>query len=383
MNQLSMTWNKSHGCNNSGFNNSNEFNKHSSNNQSGRNDNNGPPDLEEIFNNLLKKIASLFGSGKNVFENRSYKFNGPNKIPGSQSNIIIFFILGIILLIYLLSGFYIVRPAEQSVVTRFGRFNRTVGPGPHWIMRIVEKNTIVNSEEVGFSKHSASMLTRDENIVFVAIEVQYRIYDVKDYLFNVAEPLKTLKQAIESAMRQVIGNAKLDFIMTEGRAQIAVDIEQQLTAILDKYDSGIQIITVAFKEAKAPDAVKAAFDDVIKAREEQERLKHDAEAFANKIVPEAKGDAERMLVEAEAYKQETIAKAYGDALRFDAILEEYKKSPDITKKRIYIESIEEILANSNKILIDLKNSNNLVYLPLDQLTKNNNNANNNIIVKGE
>ena len=192
-------------------------------------------------------------------------------------------------------------------------------------------------------------------------------------MFRVSEPIKTLKQAVESAMRQVVGHAKLDFIMTDGRAQISEDIKQQVTSILEQYNAGIQVITVAFKEAKAPEAVKSAFDDVIKAREEQERLKHAAEAFANKIVPEAKGDAERMLVEAEAYRQEVIAKAIGDTLRFNSVLTEYNKAPEITKKRLYIDTLEEVLSNTSKIVVDLKNANNLVYLPLDKLISNNKN----------
>lgn len=374
MDQLIMAaWNKPGSNDNN--NDSSGFNVN--NNQSNRNPNSdGPPDLEEVFNNLFKKIAAFFSFSKNAFVEGGKKPNDFNNMP---TNNILLFLSGIFLLIYLLSGFYIVRPAEQAVITRFGKFNRITGPGPHWIIRFIENKHIVNSEEVGFSKHSASMLTQDENIVFVEIEVQYRIYDVKNYLFKIVDPLKTLKQAIESAMRQVIGNAKLDFIMTEGRSHISVEIEQQLSTILEQYNAGIQIITVAFKEAKAPEAVKTAFDDVIKAREEQERLKHDAEAFANKIVPEAKGDAERMLVEAEAYRQEIIAKANGDVLRFNAVLNEYNKAPDITRKRIYIEAMEEILANTNKILVDLKNSNNLIYLPLDKLF----NANYKDITKGQ
>ena len=328
----------------------------------------GPPDLDEIFSGLYKKLSSLFGFktnklGNNNNNNNNNKFNYFQ----SSSSLFISFLVGIVAVIYLLAGFYIVNPAEQAVITRFGKFNRITGPGPHWLPRLIEVNTIVNSEQVGFSKHSASMLTKDENIVFVEIELQYRILDVNHYLFNVLEPIKTLRQAAESALRQVVGHSNLDFIMTEGRTQISEDIKQQVTVILDQYKAGIQVITVAFKEAKAPDAVKSAFDDVIKAREEQERLKHAAEAFANKMVPEAEGDAKRMLVEAEGYRQEIIARAMGDTARFNAVLFEYNKAPEITKKRLYIDAIEEILSNTSKVIVDLKQSNNLIYLPLDKL----------------
>lgn len=375
MDQLSMAWNEPGSDESNKNQDQSEANKNNSDNHNdtkqhmykNRNSQNGPPDLEEIFNKLFKQFLVFFGLNKNtVGTNRFDNFNSPNH------SLVIMTISGIIIIVYLLSGFYIVRPAEQAVITRFGKVNRTVGPGPHWIFRLIEDKAIVNSEQIGSSRHSASMLTQDENIVFVEIEVQYRIEDVNNYLFKVAEPIKTLKQAVESAMRQVVGNAKLDFIMTEGRTQVSIDIEQQVAAILEQYNAGIQVVTVAFKEAKAPEAVKSAFDDVIKAREEQERLKHAAEAFANKIVPEAKGDAERMLVEAEAYRQEIIAKAMGDTLRFNAVLAEYNKAPEITKKRIYIDTFEEVLSNTSKILIDIKNSNNLVYLPLDKLMNNNN-----------
>ena len=378
MDQLSMAWNEpgSNEPNNNKDNidgsddNSDSNSDKKKNMYKNRNQQDGPPDLEEIFNNLRKQILSFLGIKKSSIGGGSNKFA---EFSGNNNNFFIMFLLGIVILIYLLAGFYIVNPAEQSVITRFGKYNRTVGPGPHWIPRFIESNTIVNSEQVGFSRHSASMLTQDENIVFVEIELQYRISDVHYYLFRVSEPIKTLKQAVESAMRQVVGHAKLDFIMTDGRAQISEDIKQQVTSILEQYNAGIQVITVAFKEAKAPEAVKSAFDDVIKAREEQERLKHAAQAFANKIVPEAKGDAERMLVEAEAYRQEVIAKAIGDTLRFNSVLAEYNKAPEITKKRLYIDTLEEVLSNTSKIVVDLKNANNLVYLPLDKLISNNKN----------
>ena len=329
---------------------------------------NSPPDLEQVFKNLKKQLLEFLGftnKKSNKPNNSNFKdINNPyNKIQFKWGFIII-------LLIYLFSGFYIVLPAEQAVITRFGKFNRIVGQGPHWLLRFVEDKNIVNDQKVDSNKHSAQMLTKDENIVFIEIEVQYRVVNAKYFLFQVVDPINTLKQAVESAMRQVVGHSNLDFIMTDGRNKISMDIQDQVATILEQYNTGIEVITVALKEAKAPDAVKGAFDDVIKAREEQERLKHAAEAFANKIVPEAKGDAERMLIEAHAYQQEVIAKSIGDTLRFNAILNEYNKAPEVTKKRLYIEALEEVLSNSSKILIDLKNNNNLVYLPLEKLMNN-------------
>lgn len=361
MDQLKLAWNEP-GSNQSKNNNDGPSSRKN-------NKQNNPPDLEEVFNNIRKHILSMFGfkpsnnrfstNNKNIFNN----FKDHNKL--------IISILSIIAIVYIILGLYIVNPAEQAVITRFGKFNRVVGPGPHWLPIFIESKIIVNSEQVGYSRHSGSMLTKDENIVFVEIEVQYRILNVNNYLFKVSEPIKTLKQAVESALRQVIGHSNLDFIMTDGRAQISEDVKQQLSNILEQYKTGIQIITVAFKEAKAPEAVKGAFDDVIKAREEQERLKHGAEAFANKMVPEAEGDARRMLVDAESYKKEVIAKAVGDTLRFNAILSEYNKAPDITKKRLYIDAIEDILSSTTKIIVDIKQGNNLIYLPLDKLINDN------------
>jgi membrane protease subunit HflK len=362
MDQLKMAWNEP-GSNKPSDNDELNNDKKKSIGGNRRNQD-GPPDLEEIFSNLRKKIISFLGfktfKSGNIGNNRFNYFKNGN-------NVFIAILVGIVAVVYSLAGFYIVNPAEQAVITRFGKFNRVTGPGPHWLPRFIEVNTVVNSEQVGFSKHSASMLTKDENIIFVEIELQYRILDVNHYLFKVSEPIKTLKQAAESALRQVVGHSNLDFIMTEGRTQISEDIKQQVSAILDQYKAGIQVITVAFKEAKAPEAVKSSFDDVIKAREEQERLKHAAEAFANKMVPEAEGDAQRMLVEAEGYRREVIARATGDTLRFNAVLFEYNKAPEITKKRLYIDAVEEILSNTSKIIVDLKQSNNLIYLPLDKL----------------
>jgi membrane protease subunit HflK len=376
MDQLTMTWNEPGNEDESEDDDSYRYNKDDFRkrmyNDRNKRPQDGPPDLDEVFNELRKQFAALFGFKKGSAGNsgKSGNTGGPGKfntLTSGNNNNFFLMLFGLILVIYLISGFYIVRPAEQAVVTRFGKFQRMVGPGPHWIFKFIEKKKIVNIEQISSSRHSASMLTKDENIIFVEIELQYRVADAKDYLFNVSEPVKTLKQATESALRQVVGHEDLDFIMTEGRAQISLDVEKQVTEILQDYNLGIQVVTVAFKEAKAPEAVKSAFDDVIKAREEQERLRHAAEAYANKVVPEAKGEAKQMLVEAEAYQQEVIAKAKGDTLRFDAVLKEYNKAQDITKKRMYIDTLEEVLSKTSKILVDLKNSNNLVYLPLDQL----------------
>lgn len=278
-------------------------------------------------------------------------------------------ILGFILvfcIFYLIIGFYLVKPAEQAVVTRLGKYNRINEQGPHWIPRFIEKYQIINTEKLERSSHYGShMLTKDENIITAEIEVQYRISDVEKYLFNLTEPDKSLKEAADSALRQVVGYSDLDFLMTLGKEQIASEIHEQLQHILDSYNSGIYVAVVALKDVRIPNDIKSSFDDVIKAQEEKEQLKHQAEAFANKVIPEAKGEAVRILETANAYKQEVIFIAEGDVIKFKLILEEYKKSPEVTKMRLYLDTLETIFSKTSKVLIDLS-GNNIIYLPIDR-----------------
>ncbi|QQG46718.1 MAG: FtsH protease activity modulator HflK [Candidatus Azosocius agrarius] len=304
------------------------------------------------------KIFKKKGVGGNIFDKKSFNYFG------SSFYIIVFCI---IVIGYIIAGIYIVKPAEKAVVTRFGKYQRILEQGPHWIPLFLEKKRIINTEKLERNSHGASMLTKDENIVNVEIEVQYRINNAEKRLFNIAEPDKVLREASDSALRQVIGNSDLDFIVTSGKEQISNAIAQQLQTTLDSYDAGVYIAAVALREARVPTSVKSAFDDVIKAREEKEQLKHQAEAFANRVVPEANGKAAQMLEEANAYKQETILLAEGDVIRFQLILDEYKKAPDITKKRLYLEMMEYVLSKVSKILIDSDSNNNLIYLPVDKL----------------
>ena len=264
-------------------------------------------------------------------------------------------------------GFYLVKPAERAVITRFGKYNKVVEQGPHWFPYFIDKKQIVNTEKLERSSHYGShMLTKDENIITVEFEVQYRISDIEKYLFNLVEPDKSLKEAADSALRQVVGYSELDFLMTLGKEQVASEIHEQLQHILDSYNSGIYVVIVALKDVRIPNDIKSSFDDVIKAQEEKEQLKHQAESFANKIVPEAKGEATRILEAANAYKQEIIFIAEGDVAKFKLLLPEYKAAPDITRTRLYIDTIESVLSKSTKILIDFNKSNNIIYLPLDK-----------------
>lgn len=322
----------------------------------------GPPNIDKLLGVFLDKFRQLFSSNR-------YSTNG------KQYGIKQFFAVIIFLLIalYLIFGFYIVKPAEQAVITRLGKYNRVNNQGPHWIPLLLEKKRIINTEKLERSSHYGSyMLTKDENIITVEIEVQYRISDIEKYLFNLVEPDKALKEAADSALRQVVGSSELDFIMTLGKEPVASEIHEQLQHVLDSYNSGIHIAIVALKDVRIPNDVKNSFDDVIKAQEEKEQLKHQAESFANKVIPEAKGDATRILEAANAYKQETIFVAEGDVVKFKLVLPKYKLAPEITRTRLYLDTIEFVLSKSTKILIDLNKSNNILYLPIDKFILNTN-----------
>lgn len=315
------------------------------------------------YENLWRmlKVKSFFDFKKNVTNSQ--------KVSGKFSMLFyvrLFFIF--LTLLYFFLGIYIVKPAEQAVLTRLGKFNRVVSQGPHWYPLFIEDKIIVNTEKLNSSIHGAPMLTKDENIVIVEIEVQYRISDVVKKVFRFVQPERVLREAADSSVRQIVGRSTLDFIVTIGKEQLAYEIKEQLQATLDAYDVGFFVAAVILKDAKVPSEVKNSFDDVIRAQEEREQLKHQAEAFANKIVPEAKGRATQMVEEANAYKKEVILLAKGETVRFDLILEQYLNAPVVTKERLYITMMENILKNSHKLLLDIGSSNvgNLIYVPLDR-----------------
>ena len=329
----------------------------------GRKKPDGPPDLDEMLKKFFAKLGKRpMGSGGNGGSGSSLEDNGWT-----------FFWLALLVLfvVYVLSGIYIIQPSEQAVVTRFGRYQRTVGPGPHWIPRVIEQKRSINTEQVMTTNHGGQMLTRDENIVYVEIAVQYRVRDPKAYLFNVVDPRFRLQQVTESALRQVVGRSDMEFVLTIGRSQIPERIKQVVEDRIKLYNSGLFISDVTLQAARAPDEVKEAFDDAIKAREDQERLINEARAYKNRVEPVAKGQAQRQLEEAEAYKQRTILIAKGDTAKFNEILPEYQAAPKVTKKRLYLQTMEEVLGNNHKLLLD-SNAGNFVYLPLDQIMHSHN-----------
>ncbi len=270
------------------------------------------------------------------------------------------------------------------MVLRFGNYVDTTLPGPHWrLPRPFESHEIVNveerrAEEIGYrsmerTSHSrleeALMLTQDENIVDIRLAVQYQIRDPREYLFSVYEPQATLRQVVESATREVIGKSTMDFVLTEGRSEIVADIKTLSQRILDRYHTGLILTNVNLQDAQPPEEVQDAFADAIKAREDEQRLKNEAEAYSNEIIPRARGQAARRLQEAQAYKDQVVARAEGEASRFEQVLTEYQKAPDVTRQRLYLESMENILTNTSKVLVNVEGGNNLLYLPVDRLLK--------------
>ncbi len=328
-------------------------------------DEEGPPNIDEALRQLQKKLRGVFGQGGG-----SSTFNPANK-SGSSKTFGFGLIGAIIFLVYIISGIYVVEPAEEAVVMRFGRYVSTQGPGPHWIAPLFESKEIVNVQEVKTTKHGGQMLTKDENIVSAEIAVQYRISDAKDYLFNLVQPEKSLQQVSESALRSVVGQSTLNEVLTSGRGEIGVEIRKQIQQILDNYKSGLQISDLAMQQTKAPEEVKAAFDDAIKAQQDEERLVNEAEAYARKIIPIAEGRAKRTFEEARAYKERSILEAQGRTAKFAKVLPEYQRAPQVTRDRLYIDTLQDVYTNTSKILVDVNGGNNLVYLPLDKLMNDN------------
>ncbi len=331
-------------------------------NQPGGNGNNEqrPPDLDEVFEKIQSKMGSIFGNGNG---------NEPDgNGGGSLSWSAIGFLAVIFLLVWSLFGFYTIQPAELGVVTQFGKYKETTEQGLNWhIPYPIETVQKVNVEQVQAINHRALMLTKDENIVVIELVVQYRIKNAENYLFKVDDPEDTLRQATESALREIVGSSKMDDVLTSERTRVAMETKQVIQAIIDPYEVGLTVTSVNMQNAQPPAAVQAAFADVIKAREDEERSKNKANAYANGVIEKAKGTVDRLVEEAEAYKAQVTAKSLGDTQRFLSVLTAYEKAPDITRQRLYIETMESVFSKTSKIMIDIKSGNNLMVLPLDKL----------------
>ena len=341
------------------------------------NDNNNqtPPELEEVIKDFKNKFNSTFGgkSSGNTGASKAAK--------GSFKYLVI-----LALIVWLLTGIYIVDPAERGVVLRFGAFQESTTQGPHWhIPYPVESVYKINVEqirsaEIGFRNVQNSysggvsseslMLTKDENMVDVKLAVQYKVADAQAFLFNVFQPELTLSHVVQSVIRQVVGDNTMDHVLTTGREQVALEVKSASQALLNEYNTGLMITAVTMQDAQPPVQLKAAFDDVVKAREDEQRYINEARAYANDIVPKARGASQRLIAEAEAYKSEVVSKSEGEAYRFTQILTEYTKAPGVTKERLYRETLEDVLSDTNKVIVD-SNSNSLMYLPIDQLINSN------------
>ena len=347
--------------------------------QWGNRNSGGPPDLEELLRRLNEKIAGMMGGkGSKGGKGGEVKPGGNEPIRGFGPGIGL--IAAIAALIWLGSGFYIVDASQRGVVLRFGKLVEVTEPGPRWHLPFpVETAEIVNlsqvrTVEVGYRDNvknkmlkESLMLTEDENIIDIQFAVQYFLSDPADYLFNNRMPDENVRQAAETAIREVVGKSKMDFVLYEGREQVAASATKLMQDILDRYKSGILISKLTMQNAQPPEQVQAAFDDAVKAGQDRERQKNEGQAYANDVGPRAKGTAARLIEEAEGYKQSVIANAEGDASRFKQILVEYEKAPGVTRERMYLDMMQQVMGNVSKVMIDQKNGNSLLYLPLDKL----------------
>lgn len=320
----------------------------------------GPPDLDEAIKKVQEKLGSLFGG-------RPSSSGGGNAVGAGGG--LLALILVAALIFWAAMGFYKVDEQERGVIFRLGRYHATVGPGLHWNPPFIDDVTRVTVTTERQYTSRGLMLTQDENIVELPLTVQYNIGDAKAFVVNVRDPEISLQQATDSALRHVVGSSSLDAALGEGRQLIGDEVKQRLQAYLNDYGTGIQIVKVNIQEGKPPAPVKSAFDDVVKAKEDEERLKNEAQAYANGVVPEARGRAQRIIEEAMGYRSQVVAAATGEAQRFESVLTEYERNPDVTRERLYIDAIQEVMSNSSKVLVDLDGGNNVMYLPLNQFTQ--------------
>jgi len=325
----------------------------------GNRGNDGPPDIDEALNKLKEKFAAFGG--------------GSGGGAGSSKGLLPVALIALAI-IWGLLGFYQVDEKEQAVILRLGKYSDTVGSGLHWNPPLVDSVTTVRVTEERQYSARGLMLTQDENIVEISLTVQYNIANAKDFVLSIKDPETSLKQATDSALRHVVGSTGLDGVISTGRELVAVSTAEKLQDLLNVYSSGINVVKINIEEARPPTEVKAAYDDVIKAREDLERLVNEAQAYSNGIIPEARGEAQRLREEAEGYLSQVVSKSQGEAKRFTTLLAEYKKAPEVTRERLYIDAIEQVMSNSTKILMDTEGGNNMLYLPLDKLVQQGNAA---------
>jgi membrane protease subunit HflK len=337
----------------------------------GKRDDQGPPDLDEAFRKLQNSLGEMFGGKKSGGSS-----GGGSGLPAFSANIL-GLVLVVILGIWAFSGIYTLDQQERGVVLRFGKVQEQVLlPGLHWNPPFVDKVLKTNVTRVRSATNSSEMLTEDENIVIVKMSVQYVVSDALKYLLRVRNPDQSLDQATESALRHEVGSSLMNDVLTEGRAELGERVKVRIQAYMDRYGTGIAVTQVNIDETAPPDAVRAAFDDVIKAREDEVRVRNEANAYANQVIPEARGEAQRLIEESLGYKERVIAQARGEADRFNKLYAEYKLAPEVTRERIYLDTIESVMSSSTKVMVDVKGGNNMLYLPLDKIMQQRNSTSN-------
>jgi membrane protease subunit HflK len=327
----------------------------------GQRNNDGPPDLDELFKNLKDRFGGLLGGGGN---------GRIPRVPGGSGNLkgLVVFISVVLLLAWVATGIYIVDEGWRGVETRFGKRSVVTQAGPHWHFPFpFEDVELINVSDIRTARSKSKMLTSDENIVVMSIEIQYNVKDAQDFAFEVRDPDLTLQQTSETAIREVVGNNDMDLIITEGRAVVGSATKEIMQQILDNYRTGINVVTVNMDEAQPPEEVQDAFEDAIKAREDEQRIINEANAYRNDVVPKSRGEGQGLLEQAEAYKTRVVKSAQGETSRFDQLLAEYQRAPEVTRERLYLDTIESVMFRSPKVMIDIPDGNNLMFLPLDQL----------------
>ena len=324
----------------------------------------GPPDLDEIVRNLRRRLGTMFGARQPPRDGAGGSGGGIGGIGGYSYTLI-----GVaVVVVWALSGIYTVGPAEKAVVTRFGRFDRIEESGAH--LRLpwpIESKQQVNTQEVLSATDHTRMLTQDEALVDINIAVQYRRADPKAFVFNVVHPEQTLGDASESAIREIIGQNTLEYVLAKGRQDIALKTRLLIQRTLDSYRTGLEVISVNLQDVSVPEQVAPSQKDAIKAREDKDRLRVEAETYSNDILPRARGTAQRQILDAEAYRQRVVADAEGESSRFAQLAFAYDKAPAVTRQRLYLETMETVLGNTGKIIVDTKGTGNMIYLPLDKL----------------
>jgi membrane protease subunit HflK len=351
-------------------------NNNQNQNQDGRKPNDGPPDLDQLWRDFNQRLNRLFGNKGGGGDS-----GGTGRAPDMRGAGVGAVVIGVIVLfLWLVSGFFIVQEGQTGVVLTFGKYSHMTPAGFNWRWPSpIQSHEIVNvsqvrTVEVGYRSSvknkqpkESLMLTEDENIIDIQFAVQYKLKNASEWVFNNRDPEETVKQVAESSIREIVGKSKMDFVLYEGREKVALDVNQLMQRISDLYKTGVQITNVTMQGVQPPEQVQAAFDDAVKAGQDRERQKNEGQAYANDVIPRARGAASRLMQESEAYRARVTANAQGDASRFKQILVEYQKAPAVTRDRMYLETMQQIFANTSKIMVDAKSSNNLLYLPLDKL----------------